>query len=519
MFIAAAFSLASCIMDKVELGGGGNDPASEVAEVEISIDTGPSAAATRADEPASKLPDSGGRENTIGTLDLLIFATGGNFLYHREAQLVSTTTATESVYKVKLIETTTALDVHFLANCHDKMALFYNENDDVDPTQLYWNEIHAMLYDDAPAAIVDEAKYLPMYGRLTGQTISTTTAPTRWNDKVELKRSVASLDVYVEELAATQRFTLQDLYVYRAASGGFLGELVEGVDQQVEYAPVITTGLDSEEDDPETEANEQTMRATPATTMTVEQGKTYDAIAYKMYVYPNPYTVTGDLAKRPTRIIVAGLWQTGEVYTRYYYPIDILDEETGDYMALARNHKYEFIITAVTGPGYKTLEEAQIGAPRNLNVEVIPWNKQEVQLGVKGHYYVTMEEKEVRLERYLGDSRQVSLGYEILDGFPAGLEMNFPAGGGTWTPTANGGVLENGFFRVDMVQTPDPERAGIGSVTFTVTALTTYNEANKASYTDKARVTFRDLFFEIDIYQLDSSDEDWGDGGDIPTYL
>ncbi len=377
MFLAATLSHVSCIVDSVGFGDDGNNPASKIAEVEISIDTGPSAAATRAEEEAtSKLPNSGGRENTIGTLDLLIFETGGKFLYHREAQYVSTTTGTtESVYTAKLVETTAALDVHFLANCHDEMALFYDESDDIDPTQLYWNEIHAMLVDDAPEEIVDREKYLPMHGRLDDKTIPSN----RWTEVVNLKRSVASFDVFVEKVAATSRFALQNVYVYRAPSLGYIGELRDG-DRDNNHAANITTVLDSGEDDA------TTMSAGEVRMMYSEdEGTAYDAIACQMYVYENPYVTTGDDTRRPTRIIVAGLYEAGGVYTRYYWPIDILDA-AGNNMAVERNHKYEFIITAVSGPGYATLREAQTGALRNFNGKTVELNDETVPVRTLKHW-------------------------------------------------------------------------------------------------------------------------------------
>jgi hypothetical protein len=243
---------------------------------------------------------------------------------------------------------------------------------------------------------------------------------------------------------------------------------------------------------------------------------TYDGVAYQMYFYGNGALNTTDKAHRPTRIIVAGEYKTDSgVWKETYYPIDIVNDD-GTYRPVIRNWKYEFKVTSVNGIGYDTPQEAAEGAAVNLNVKVIPWDKDDVEIGVKGHYYVSVDTKNVTLWREAGSNQRANLSYEVLDDDPVAFDFDFKDD--TWgvqvdTPATS--TIENGYFTVKMAHTPG---TGGGTVVFDVTAKQAMAESD-APRKEYLTVKMRDLVFTINITQLNSSEHDWDDGGDIPSEL
>lgn len=477
-------------------------------EVEIEISTAPQQSkSTRAPLDGQDKDTGDAKERIVNTLDLLVFSAGDEFLYRREAVKLS---SDENTFRALLVESEETLTVHLFANCQ---ALLRTWEAGGTRTGLSWETVHGQLADAQPERLVNSGDFqpLPMWGTLKDK-ISSTSSPTKWGP-VSMLRSVASIDLFVEQNTKTADFVLTDLFAYFAANKGFVGAIEKSSatpPKQYLVPADMATSLNAVEG--------TRMQATGKKQYTVVENSetlTYDGIAYQMYIYENEYlnTSNGD-AKRPTRAIVAGYYkQTGDPadWEKSYYPVDLV-YDNGQYRPVIRNWKYEFKVTAVNGPGYPSLEEAARGATSDLNVNIISWNKDDVQIGVKGHYYVTMESKEVYLWRYRDDFKKLNLSYEVKDDDPAQFTIHFKDdSNGDETAVTNG--IENDWFRVVMNQTPG---TGGGTVEFTVTALQDYDKDHCEEF---VKVKFRDLEFTVYITQLDSSEEDWDDGGDIPTDL
>jgi hypothetical protein len=251
-----------------------------------------------------------------------------------------------------------------------------------------------------------------------------------------------------------------------------------------------------------------------------------------MYVYDNYFrSVTTDATKRPTRLIIAGYYkQTGDesTWVKSYYPVDITFSETDAYRPVIRNWKYEFVVTSVSGPGKSSLGEARDAQNTDMNINVIQWDKSDVEIGVTGKYYVTMDDRAVTLWRDAGASRRLGLDYRFFDDtapndFTLDFKMDeddeaylFDNGDVIiGTPTTVGNVttrtISNRRFRVTMTRTAG--EAG-GDVAFEIEALMDYDRLHCS---DIVVVRYRNLEFEISIDQLDLSEDDWKDGGEIPT--
>ena len=536
LFTATLCLAASCQQEVlISAGGPGRGP----TEVEIEISTLSNAGGTRTPADGAtglKIEKGDAQESVVNTLDLLVFAENGGFLYHKEAAKIPKSQTSESdLYRASLQPVTGKLDVQFFANCREILETW--ETTGPSKVGQNWATVYGQLKDLDPKRLVNSEtfEYLPMHGSLYGQSIETDKAPTRWG-KVDLLRSVASVDLYVEKNVNTSRFILREMFAWYAANTGLLpgivdednGYVLNGINAvRYELPSGMTSSLKALTDTP----GDTVLHAKKVEDL-ITQEATYRAINYQMYLFENYYANTSDPTKRPTRIIVGGRYKlkdavpatatTEEIPAEWvdaYYPIDIV-EDNGPYRPLIRNWKYEFLVNSISGRGYDNLEDAADGPTIDLTLNVIYWNKNDVKIGVKGHYYVTMDQKEVRLWRDAGNFKEVDLLYEIRDDYTdAGFELlGFKnALNGEMRPLEEPGVtgIENDYFRVVMVKTPGVT-AGTGTVLFTVTAKTAYNSQNNPlHYTDAVTVKFRDLTFDIDISQVDGSEEDWGDGGFI----
>jgi len=464
-------------------------------EVTLSIATSGERGQTR-----SPVPDPGHQdESIINELDLLVFGSDGLYLYRREAVKLS---GEYNSYRALLVETSDVLTVHLLANCRTLLQQWELGGN---TAGLDWSQIHSQLKDSEPWRLTNSGNFqaLPMWGCVTGS-LSPNSAPTRWGT-VQLLRSVASIDVYVEQNTRTEDFEITDIYAYYAPNKGYVGarEVSPATTPKQYLIPSdMTTSL--------TNVQGQQLHATGVTEYMLADNKSYKGIAYQLYLYENDALQTGDNNARPTRVILAGYYKQADVPAaerkKSYYPIDIVYSD-GSYRPVIRNWKYEFKVFAVNGPGSESLEEAAGAAGTDLNIDIIFWDNENVEIGVKGHYYVNMERKHATLWRTQGSKDILGLTYHILDDGPADFTIHFrDDANGTQAAIANG--ITNDYFQVVMTQTPGTNG---GSVSLEITALQDYTLGHT---TEHLVIKFRNLLFEVTITQINGSDNDWDLGGD-----
>jgi hypothetical protein len=295
---------------------------------------------------------------------------------------------------------------------------------------------------------------------------------------------------------------LTDIYAYYAPNKGYVGarEVTPAATPAQYLIPAdMTTSL--------TNVAGKKLQATRVRDYVLSDNKSYRGIAYQLYLYENDALQVTSNNARPTRLIIAGYYQQSgpeEDWEKSYYPVDIVYSD-GSYRPVIRNWKYEFKVYAVNGPGSGSLEEA---AEVDLNVDVIFWNKDDVEIGAKGHYYVSMERKHATLWRMQGTQDILGLTYTILDDGAADFIINFKDDTNGVQQSIAGGI-RNDYFQVVMTQTPGTNG---GRVSFEITALQNYTAGHAKEYLE---VKFRNLLFEITITQENHSEEDWNDGGGI----
>ncbi|MDL2230276.1 hypothetical protein LJB87_00605 [Alistipes sp. OttesenSCG-928-L06] len=478
-------------------------------EVEIQIAT--SRESTRGLTRTPVEDPGNANERNIASLDLLVFKKStGEYLYRREAHKLG---GAANTYRALLVESADELTIHLLANCRAQLLVWEARSD----KGTSWEAIHGQLVDETPWRLVNSSAFepLPMWGTVDA-TLSDDSSPTKMGPVLML-RSVASVDVYVEETAKTSKFILTDLYVYYAPNKGYLGgRQVSPATDPKQY--MIPTGMTTSVKN----TSGQMLHANKVEDlMLVENSQQVDyrGIAYQMYLYDNSHVKTGDNNARPSRAIIAGYYdqptvESGETRVKSYYPIDIVYSD-GKYRPVIRNWKYEFKVNSVSGPGSPSLEEAAEAANTDLNVDIISWNKEDVEIGVKGHYYVTIERKISYLWRYARSEDKLSLTYRILDDDPDTFEISFldnDNGPQTDLTVAGGVGIQNDYFEVTMKQQRESDGSG-GRIDFTVTAKENYTTGHSQQ---SLKVQFRNLVFYVEIIQLDADESDWNWGGEIP---
>lgn len=469
-----------------------NVPGSGEREVEIQL------AFTKQGATRTPVPDSGtAAEREIKELDLLVFnSTTGKFEYTREAYKLNS-----GDFRATLEEGDETLKVYFLANCRTQINA---KKSTWVAGASEWADLCADLIDTNPARLVSSAipqpVVLPMCGEYSGKV--STTQINKWGPILML-RSVASVDLYVENNTKNSDFELKALYVYYAPDMGYLPALEDGKDPKnytkYEAPSAMKTSLTDE------------LRASRIGTTALSDGKNYSSIANQMYLYDNDVTESTISAdKKFSRVIMEGYYKQGAIAegskVKSYYPIDFAYSD-GKFRPIIRNWKYEFKVSGVNGPGYGSLEEAAKNYPIDLDVEVIDWNREEGEIGVSGHYYVSMARKEAIVAREANSTDEIGMTYNIEDLVPGNeftLEFKDNSNG-TALDITNG--IENDYFKVELIHDTDNSTA-----TLKVTALQNYTAGHNK---DVVIVKFRNLKFEVSITQLNSNKEDWEDGGEM----
>lgn len=100
-------------------------------------------------------------------------------------------------------------------------------------------------------------------------------------------------------------------------------------------------------------------------------------------------------------LVIGGYYGAGNNTNVTYYRADFATYNNGAvaaYRPILRNHQYVFDIKNVNGPGFEEPEQAlhSITSPMQLNV--IDWNQVPLGFYVQGHYYVSVEERNIWLE-------------------------------------------------------------------------------------------------------------------------
>lgn len=109
-------------------------------------------------------------------------------------------------------------------------------------------------------------------------------------------------------------------------------------------------------------------------------------------------------------LVIGGYYGAGNTTDVTYYRADFADYNRGAvtaYRPILRNHRHIFDIRKVSGPGYETPEQALKSIPANMDLTVVDWNQVALGFYVQGHYYLSVQERDVVMEaRPQGDATE-----------------------------------------------------------------------------------------------------------------
>ena len=515
--------LSSCTDDTFTSGSGAEPPAdgSDATDMYISVSVPRTLAAsgTAAD-----------KENRIETLDVLVFRNGvgsavGSYFAYAACQ-------GKPAENGKTFQVSMPVGEHFIihvfANCHDELTAkgFYNSRG---------REMNTLLRELTTGGNANNGhpNTLPMHGYLSDVTIKETDVNRSLT--VPVLRSVASVRVMTNltqsggtsaptftpgEVTGTdgrKNFDLRELYVYFYPDSACVGAATTSYEALAagdtdETRNVRTVSLPCKHSVADTRWDDPDLPNNP---------KPYNLISPvavgelgSVYFYENkPWSDNGydrPDAYRPaatTRIVVGGVYGTDVTPDGTprvtYYRIDFA-APNGSLNEILRNHQYIFNIKSVGGSGYDTPDDAALGVPVNIYIEVIDWVNEVEHVDFDMQNYFRSETKSVVLPRDAGSQQSIPVESDV-EAWK--WEMAFAAdNNGTASLSTDGNTLSNARYKV--------EKAADGK-SLTFTSLKAYDNVTLPETLDETLVLkVRNLNITYRITQADSSPDDWGNGGD-----
>lgn len=452
-------------------------PAGDISgesEVELSI---VSNSATRSTEYSTS------DENIIDNLDVLLFDAEKKFVCWRTTFKVNgklrTTLPVGSGY-----------DAYFLANCRSFIEKMLPDETAISQYKgkADWEVFKNALIDTNPQRLLQSSASftsLPMWGILKSQEVKD--GVINYWPLLSLIRSVASVDIYVA--AGIDNFMLQDATLYYVPDKGFLGNSPGNiVDNQAHsaYSPEgMKTSLSLESD------NYNTVNR---------------SIANKLYLYDNA-THDETETQKHTRLIIGAEYNG----TKYYYPVDFEDTDTGEFIEIIRNKKYVFNINSASGPGY-TDKETAAGQPSiHLNVNIIDWDMTAGQIGTSGNYYLWIEKREAALYREKNSTTTIGMESNILS---ETITLGFKTDVNGPVTTLAGGGIQNNRFRAELISNADGYPTGLK-----ITALGDFDTTTASANSDTLVLLSGRIRLEVQILLYNQGKNDWELDDDINVDL
>lgn len=421
-------------------------------------------------------------ENVIDNLDVLLFDAEGKFVCWRTTFKVNGKLRTT-------LPVGNGYDAYFLANCRSFIEKMLPDETTITryKGKADWEVFKNALIDTNPQRLLQSSSSftsLPMWGMLKGQEVKD--GVINYWPLLTLIRSVASVDVYVA--ADIDNFTLQDATLYYVPDKGFLGNNPDNiVDNQAQaaYSPAgMKTGLALESD---------------------SYNPVDRSIANKLYLYDNA-THDETETQKHTRLIIGAEYNG----TKYYYPVDFENTDTGELIEIIRNKKYVFNINSASGPGYTDKETAAGQPPIHLNVNIIDWDMTAGQMGTSGNYYLWIERRDAVLYRDKNSAITIGMESNILS---KAITLAFKTDiNGPVTSLTNG--IQNSRFRVELTSDADGYPTGLK-----ITALGDFDTTTNGANSDTLVLLSGRIRLEIQISRYNQGKNDWELDDDINVDL
>ncbi len=318
------------------------------------------------------------QEKAIEEIAVLIFDNKGVLTYIRYAQTIEQT-ATGNEFSISIPREITGTQIfNFVVIANDSSLIktvLGNE-----PNDQTFTAVAAALVERITGAMYTNGGIIPMWGQTGNKAVTTEGL----NLDVKLTRAVARIDVGVGANAVQWNgidaegriipFQLREVYVARP-------------NDRYGLVPTASPSI-------------------PAGTVSFSAADSWNKFKYNVsgglstsrdiYVPEAKLAGTGTSgdASHTNRmaIVVGGRYDNSSTTT--YYRIDFLEQ--GEFVDILRNHLYRFSITAVTGPGQATPQQAYESSA-NMSAELLDWEDGLLEYIVFGNYYLAVSQNPAEL--------------------------------------------------------------------------------------------------------------------------
>ncbi len=517
-------------------------PIGDNRSVEIRISTGNTlAGATRANDD--------GADAVINDVTILVFANAGDdpenatFMYHRYAWKKA-----NNLYNTVLL-LGEDLDLYFAINVRDIIDKAVEDGDFGEGTSFADVKEVLKLVNERDL----EEKGLPMWGYRRGVSIFASAINNFGTIKV--LRAVATAEITV----SADNFDLSWGSVEYAANHGKLAYTFDNIKFSDTEIDSLRPTQDYKLRVPEVPASLTTVDRVVAETIEdkvveVSPGvmENQQIIAGQLYFYENDYDAgknAGDVVgTNYTKVVIGGVWDptpdditdNADLDTTYYpmaFRNRTLTEGSNLRTSIIRNTKFIFKITNVNGPGYDSVNKAKEGEDLNIEYDVIAWDEWDdleivsyagmwISVGMSRNEQIKSggETKLASLYRNASSTDEVAFTTNIaFDDFKLKLddEIEEPtlqyetaAVGQLKTGEAIKGKIANAYYEVYLVE---GTTEGTGREAKTQARLLFFALQPYAART-ASRLTIGNSMLEyyINVRQMNSTLQDWIDGGDQP---
>ncbi|MCD7968871.1 MAG: hypothetical protein LUF87_00755 [Alistipes sp.] len=399
--------ICACVKDQVEPTPVGTTE--QLVTFSITVPGAPSS--------ATRSLSQGGEEE-IDNIQVLMFKVTGGMDYYDDSKLVYIGYCDQS--QITVSGSSRTFTVSLLEEDNVKLVVLANSYN------LVYNCLSmGMTYREASEALVMEkddkwmeanGDLIPMWGH-SDSLIDIT--PSATFSGITLIRMVARIDLILTDVAATSNFTLESVRLYNHYTRGTV------------MPDVSDWPASNEADKPHLpdEASFSSPSKSDESGVLVfddatDDGITATALEYAIYTFEAGAGSDNDRTTNTCMVVGGTYIPDGKVY---FYRVDFVKTTDGinyDYLDLKRNYQYKACVTAVTGPGYDTPEEALKSAPFNIKAEVAEWadggmthfafDGQNILAASHAEFEFTANEQTAAREHYLYVSTDYSTGWEAM---------------------------------------------------------------------------------------------------------
>ena len=315
---------------------------------------------------------SAAQEYAVQTLDVLSFKKEANgeetFLYWTGAKKVAEKVDDKTIEMLFNVRLRVMKDDEqrfvFISNARDKLEALLSACPDECWAGVEKNDLLSRLVLELKNGerwnVIGANAFIPMWGESKTYKIDATKTSITNDGPIQMMRMLAKIEVVLKD-HALNNFLLKSVHVYNTNSSGRIVPLPENV------------GLD---------ANMKKIAKNVSLPVPVETvlgpltytdfglpGTMNEAMKSAIYLFETAAKNEGDRLEE-TCIVLGGYYGTDTCET--FYRLDFLDGTL--YRDILRNHAYICNITAVTGRGYPSVDEAFRLKPFNMDTEIIEWN-------------------------------------------------------------------------------------------------------------------------------------------------